>query len=197
MTKQFYSIKEEVRVVGFDDGPFKRGDTHVLVVGCVFRGGVFMDGVVSTTVEVDGLDSTDKLCELLLNLRFKDVRVVMLDGIAFGGFNVVDIKRLHEESGYPVIVVTRDMPDFDEIKNALKHTDDPSIRLKMMEDAGKPHFVKTKGEKGVYIQFVGLEKKDAEGIVSVCATRSLLPEAIRCAHLIGQGLALGQSRGSP
>ncbi len=195
--ENFYSIKDEIRVVGFDDGPFKRGDSEVSVVGCVFRGGQFMDGVVSTRVAVDGLDATDKLIELLLGLRFKDVRVVMLDGIAFGGFNVVDIRRLYECSGYPVIVVTRDMPDFNEIRAALENTSDPEVRWEMMVDAGEPFFVATKGVKGVFAQAAGLSVKDCREIVSVCATRSLLPEPIRCAHLIASGITLGQSRGKP
>ncbi|MBM3309562.1 MAG: DUF99 family protein, partial [Candidatus Altiarchaeales archaeon] len=51
---KFYRIKPEVRILGLDDGPFKQNDKKVLVVGVVFRGGSFLDGVVSTKVRVDG-----------------------------------------------------------------------------------------------------------------------------------------------
>jgi hypothetical protein len=192
---RFYSIKDEIRIIGFDDAPFQREDRSVLVVGAVYRGGGFMDGVVSTEVEVDGLDSTEKLSELLNNLRFGDVRIVMIDGIAFGGFNVVDIKSLNEATDLPVIVVTRDMPDFDGIWNALKHTQDPKKRRKLIEDAGEPMFVETAEEGGVYIQFSGINFDDAAKIVRMSSTHSLIPEPIRAAHLIAQGVSIGQSKG--
>lgn len=192
---KFYSIKEEVRIVGFDDGPFKRGDEDVLVVGAVFRGGAFMDGVLSTRVSVDGLDATDKLAELVGECRFKDLRVIMVDGIAFGGFNVVDINRLYEETELPVIVVTRDMPDFEEIRGALSNLPDGERRYQLMMDAGKPVPVKTREGKRVHIQHAGIEASDAKAIVELSATRSLLPEPIRVAHLIAQGVVSGQSRG--
>jgi endonuclease V-like protein UPF0215 family len=192
---KFYSIKEEVRILGVDDGPFNRGDEDVLVVGTVFRGGSFMDGVVSTRVSVDGLDATDKLTSLVGDTRFKDLRVIMLDGIAFGGFNVVDINRLYSEAKLPVIVVTRDMPDFNEIKKALKNLSDRQVRWKCMEDAGQPKPVETRDNKRVYIQTAGIDFKDAEAIVKLSATRSLIPEPIRVAHLIAQGVVSGQSKG--
>jgi uncharacterized protein len=193
--ERFYRVKSEVRVIGFDDSPFRRGDSEVLVVGCVFRGGKSMDGLLSFKVSVDGLDATERLIASLSNMRFRDVRVVMLDGIAFGGFNVVDIKRIYNETGYPVIAVTRRMPDFEEIKSALTHTSDAKKRWDMMACAGEPFFVKTKGEKGVYVQCAGLNSHDASEIASVCATRSLLPEPIRCAHIIASGMVFGESRG--
>jgi len=192
---KFYSIKDEVRVLGVDDGPFKRGDADVLVVGVVFRGGNWMDGVLSMRVAVDGLDATDKLVSLVKGCRFKDLRVVMLDGIAFGGFNVVDINRLYSETKLPVIVVTRDKPDFKEIKAALKNLPDSEVRWGYMRDAGEPKPVEVKDGKLVYIQTAGIKFTDAEAIVKLSATRSLIPEPIRVAHLIAQGVVSGESKG--
>ncbi len=182
-------------MLGVDDGPFARGDEDVLVVGAVFRGGQWMDGVVSTRVSVDGLDATDKLIELVKDTRFKDLRVVMLDGIALGGFNVVDINRLYAEGGLPAIVVTRDEPDFNDIKNALENLSDSGERWKYMMDAGEPRRVPTREGESVHIQHAGLEPGDADAIVKLCSTRSAIPEPIRVAHLIAQGVVSGQSRG--
>lgn len=195
MPARFYAIKDEVRILGFDDGPFKRGDRETLVVGTVFRGGRWMDGVLSTKVLVDGLDATDKLVSLIKKCRFKDVRVVMIDGIAFGGFNVVDIHGLYDETGLPVIVVTRDMPDFNGIRAALKHLGESDLRWSLIQKAGEPRPVETKKGKYVYIQAAGIGFADAEAIVKVSATRSLIPEPIRVAHLVAQGIVSGQSKG--
>ena len=64
----------------------------------------------------------------------------------------------------------------------------------LMEKAGKPKEVKLKQGK-VFIQFSGIDFEKAERIMKVCCTRSYVPEAIRAAHLIGAGIAKGESKG--
>jgi len=195
MPAKFYRIKDEVRILGLDDGPFKRTDRDVLVVGTVFRGGRWVDGIMSTRVAVDGLDSTEKISELVLKCRFKDLRVIMLDGLAFGGFNLVDIHRLSEETQLPVIAVVRDMPDFSEIKNALKNLPESDLRWSLIEKAGNPIPVETKPGKSIHIQYAGIVEEQAIEIVKLSATRSMLPEPIRVAHLIARGVTTGESKG--
>ncbi|MDD5111354.1 MAG: DUF99 family protein [Candidatus Altiarchaeota archaeon] len=195
MTTRFYKIKPEIRILGLDDGPFKRGDRSVLVVGAVFRGGSVLDGVVSTKVRVDGLDATRKISELAKKTRFKDLRVIMLDGLAFGGFNMIDIREVNERTGLPVIAVTRDMPDFKDIDNALNHLSHKNRRWQCIVKAGTPTRAETKNGRAVYIQHAGLRAEDASAIVKLSATRSNIPEPIRAAHLIAQGIVLGESKG--
>ncbi|MGZ4850327.1 MAG: endonuclease dU, partial [Candidatus Bathyarchaeia archaeon] len=51
-------IKSEIRVLGVDDGkfvPHKEGVVNV--VGVVFRGGLWLDGVMHTTIAIDGFDA--------------------------------------------------------------------------------------------------------------------------------------------
>jgi len=191
----FYSIKEEVRILGIDDGPFKRTDKDVLVVGTVFRGGRWLDGLMSTRAGVDGLDATDRLSAMVRRCRFKDLRVIMLDGIAVGGFNVVDMARLSEETGLGVIAVSRVMPDFTGIRSALRNLEEGDRRWALIEAAGKPKPVETRPGKCVFIQAAGIRLDTASAIVKVAATRSLLPEPIRAAHIIARGIVLGESKG--
>ena len=47
--KKFRTIKPEIRVLGVDDGIFKpRTRGYVPVIGVVFRGGYWLDGVMHT-----------------------------------------------------------------------------------------------------------------------------------------------------
>jgi hypothetical protein len=195
MATRFYRIKEEVRILGLDDGPFRRGGRDVLVVGAVFRGGNYMDGVMSTRVRVDGFNATKKIALMVGESRFKDLRVIMLDGLAFGGFNMVDIEELHNRTKLAVIAVTRHMPDFRGIDRALDNLSGKERRLNCIRKAGAPVKVETRQGKGVYMQHAGISREDAAAIVRLSATRSLLPEPIRVAHLIAQGIVLGESRG--
>jgi len=103
------SVKREIRIVGFDDGPFiPRTKGRVPVVGVVFRGGDYLDGAFKTEVSIDGMDATKILIKLLNKSRHKkQLRIIMLKGITFGGFNMVDISSLYDKTGLPVIVVNR------------------------------------------------------------------------------------------
>ena len=116
-SKKFGAIKPEIRILGVDDGVFTpHKKTLALVVGVVFRGGYWLDGVMHTKVEVDGFDSTQKIVSMIVNSpHHKQLRVIMLDGITYAGFNIVNIRDLNEETNLPVIAMTRDEPDLDKI----------------------------------------------------------------------------------
>lgn len=184
-------MKREIRIVGFDDAPFdkfKKGD--VLVVGTIFRGGDWIDGVLSTTVAVDGNDSTSKLIKLINSCKFKpQLRAIMLNGIAFGGFNIVDIEELWKKTKIPVIVVVRRKPDFAGIKRTLKIIK-MAGKYKLIEKAGNVHRVGR-----VYIQYKGISFEKAKEILKLSCTRSFVPEPLRVSHLIASGVTEGQSRG--
>jgi len=185
------SVKPEIRVVGIDDGVFVP-HTHGKcdVIGVVFRGGYWLEGVMRTQVEIDGLDATDKIAEMITGSpHYGQLRVIMLDGVTFAGFNVVDTLRLFETTRLPVIAVTREKPDFKDIRKALKNLPFSEKRWRAINNADKIIRVATRrGEEAVYIQARGVEADVAVRIVRNTATRSNVPEALRVAHLIASGL---------
>ncbi len=185
------NIKREIRVLGIDDAPFdkfKKGNT--VVVGTMFRGGQFIDGVVSTKVRVDGNNSTAKIADMINRSKFKpQLQVIMLDGIAVGGFNVIDVQKLNKKTGLPVIVVMRDYPDLDKMKSVLKKIGKEK-KIKLLEKAGKIHRF-----CHIHIQKIGISLENATKMIKVCTTHSYIPEPIRVAHLIGGGIISGESKG--
>src|SRR3989344_402165 len=106
-------FKKEIRVIGIDDAPFRKfSKGKVFVIGTVFRGGTLLDGILSTKVNVDGSNSTKKIIEMVNKSKFKpQLRCIFLDGIAVGGFNIIDIQELNKQTKLPVIVVIRKKPD--------------------------------------------------------------------------------------
>ena len=190
--KRLRVIKPEIRVLGVDDGVFEpRTRGLVPVVGVVFRGGYWLDGVMHTKIRVDGTDATRKIVSMITGSpHYKQLRIIMLDGITFAGFNVVDIKRLNAETNLPVITVTREKPDFDEIRKALENLPNSKQRWKAIINAGEPFEVSVKGGKAkVYVQAVGICMEDAVKILKLTSTRSNIPEALRVAHLIASGIS--------
>ncbi len=102
------SLKQKLRVIGIDDSPFEFEDEDVLVVGSIVRAPNYLEGVLSTRVKVDGLDATDKLIQMISNSRFAEQPcMIMTDGAALGGFNLIDLKKLWEETGIPAVSISR------------------------------------------------------------------------------------------
>ncbi len=186
------NIKSEIRVIGFDDCPFVFGQKETIVIGAVYRGGQYLDGLVSTKIKVDGMDSTEKIAEAVISSKHhKQLQLIMLNGITFGGFNVVDIKQLSKKTGLPVIAVVRHRPDLISIKKAIKKLGDFKKRLNLIKNAGniKKTLVSNNSTKRtVYFQLAGIEEENAEKLIKLTATRSIEPEPLRAAHIICTGM---------
>ena len=188
-----FHIKPEIRTLGIDDSALL--NEKVMIVGAVFRGGDWIDGVLSSEITKDGLDATAVVCNMIKNSKhYGQIRAVILDGITYGGFNVIDIQGLYRETGIPVIVVMRSYPDFEKIKSALRYFPDCEERWAIIKRAGK--IEKITGEKySIYIQRAGISLETVRRIILLTSTRSNIPEPLRVAHLIATGIILGESRG--
>jgi endonuclease V-like protein UPF0215 family len=178
-------------VAGFDDAPFERGRRgDVLVVGAVYSG-TRLEGVLSGQVRRDGANATRTLIELVGRSRFyPQLQAILLQGIAFAGFNVVDIHGLHEALDRPVLVVARRLPNLPKIRAALLgHVPGGARKWRLIERAGP-----MEPTAGVYVQRAGLSPAEAETLVRDFARHGRLPEPLRTAHLIAGGIGRGESR---
>jgi hypothetical protein len=192
---KFRAIKKEIRILAWDDGPFEfKSKGKDILIGVIFRGGQFLDGLLKTEVEIDGEDATEKIIEKILKTRHKDLRIVMLDGITVAGLNTVNIKEIHNKTGLPVIVVNRKKPNVEKFIETLKNMTNPEKRLEAVKDAGPIYSVSIKNKR-VYFQSCGIKKEDVEEIIRTTSNMSLIPEPLRVAHLIANGFVLGESVG--
>ncbi len=183
-------FRREVRVLGIDDGPFNKKDKNVLVVGVLFRGGEFLDGVLSTKVKIDGRDSTNKLIKMINSSKFRiNLKAIFLDGIALGGFNVINIEQLHEKTKIPVIVVMRNYPNYQKIYSALDKAK-LKVQKKLIEKLNKPV-----NAGKIFIQTAGLSFDEAKKLVDLTIRHAFIPEPLRVAHLIASGIVKGESKG--
>jgi hypothetical protein len=187
-------LKPEMRILGIDDSPLIGKD--ILVVGAVMRGGGWLDGLLSTHIEKDGMDATERLASMITESRnYGQIRVAMLNGVTFGGFNVVDIADLERLTGVPVIAVMRRLPDMESIGRALRNLDHHKLRYEAILKAGEINEARTKWRGGpVYFQCKGIEKDNAIRLIADTAVHSRLPEPLRVAHIIATGVVLGESR---
>ncbi len=175
--------------MGIDDCPFDPArEKKATVLGLVFRGGLWLDGAVSTGVEIDGRDSTERVVEMIKSSpHYKQLRVIMIDTITLAGFNIVDIIGLNQETHLPVIAVTREKPNNDDVKSALRNLPDWEDRWKMIENAGDLNEIRVRNTT-IFAHIAGISKNDAEAIIQISSTRANYPEPLRVAHLLAHGL---------
>lgn len=176
--------------IGFDDAPFARewrGDIRIF--GAVYAGPT-LHAVVSGKVRRDGRNSTAELARLVTQ-QGEHLQLVFLQGIALGGFNVVNLHELHGRTGKPVLVVARRPPRLDKVRRALlEQVPGGERKWRLIEQAGE---MEPCG--GVYVQRAGLSLSEAgEALGRFCLTGQI-PEPLRTAHLIAGGVTRGSSAG--
>jgi len=179
-------------VVGFDDAPFDRARRgNVPIVGAVFSG-LRLEGVLRGEVRRDGANATRTIIRLVTGSKFSpQLQLILLQGIAVAGFNVIDLARLERDTGLPVLVIARRRPNTEDMRNALLGSV-PGGKRKwaLIERLGPMERV-----AGVFVQRRGLSLADAGRVIETLAVHGHIPEPLRTAHLVAGGMVRGQSRG--
>ncbi len=178
-----------LRAGGFDDAPFqRRPGGRVFVVGAVCSGTRF-EGMVLGRVRQDGWNATDELLRMLAGSKFlPQLHWILLDGIAFGGLNVVDLRRLAAEAGVPAIAVMRRKPDLDALGRVVAKLPRPAARRRAISRAGPIHSL-----GGFVFQVQGAEPERAAEALAHFTDTGNVPEPLRLAHLVGAAIVTGQS----
>lgn len=188
-------MKPKSRVLGIDDGPFRFGDVEVPVVGVVVQAPSYIDGVLHTRAQVDGRDATERIGGMIRRSRYREgLAMVLVDGSAVGGFNVIDVDRLHADAGVPVATVTRRRPDFPAIERALRRRFEDwegrweILRRHPIEEVSTRH-------RPLFVTQVGATLAEVREAIALTTVRGALPEPLRIAHLVAASLVRGESRG--
>lgn len=179
-------------VIGLDDAPFARDQVGRVLVVAVAYSALRLEGVLATRVRRDGADATTAIAERILSSQFAShTRLLMMQGIALAGFNVVDIHGLHQATGIPVLVVARRAPSLPAIRSALLgRVRGGARKWALIEEAGP-----MEPSAGLWVQRAGIALADAGAVIERLAVNGRIPEPLRVAHLIAGGVTTGQSRG--
>ena len=181
--------RRHIRVIGFDDAPFSptRG-SPVQLAGVVCRD-TRMEGLLWGRVTRDGSDATETLIEMLQTSKFAaQVHLVLIDGLAFGGFNLVDLPTLARHLERPCASVMRRLPDLPAITAVLQRFDDSERRLELLRRAGPIH-----SAGPFHFQLHGGRPDTFGAVLERLTDTGKVPEALRLAHLIGSAVMRGQS----
>jgi endonuclease V-like protein UPF0215 family len=183
--------KTGLRLFGVEDGSFgafNQGQpSSTILCGVKFESDRLI-GVKIEKIQVDGLDATEKLLSILNGV---DSDAIILGGITFAGFNIIDPHEIFREKEIPVIVYSGKKPNNEEMLEALKKNfDDWQQRWKIIKDLGPIHsttpFI---GEPPVYFEVIGVDNKWAKNVLHRSAIVSRIPEPVRVAGIIARGLS--------
>jgi len=189
------TMKSQSRVLGIDDAPFHFGDEDTAVVCADVRIPSYLEGVMVGEVAVDGDDANEVLLRMLGDSRYTEgLSLILLDGVALGGFNVVDIDLVNRELGIPLATVTRDEPDISAMTDALKKKFPDWERRAEIVTRKKLHRIETK-HKPLYVTCTGISPGDLRDAIGLSTVRGALPEPLRIAHIIATAIAKGESHG--
>ncbi len=188
-------MKPKSRFLGVDDGPFHFGDDEVPLVGVAVQAPAYIEGVLVARAHVDGRDATERILGMIRRSRYREgLRMLLLNGIAVGGFNVIDVDALHRELGVPVVTVTRRAPDLDAIRSALRRKfDDWEERWALIEG----HRIEevTTRHTPLHVTYVGATRQEIVEALALTTVRGALPEPLRVAHLVAAATVKGESHG--
>lgn len=178
-----------IRAIGFDDAPFarrRRGEVGLAGVVCA---GTRFEGLVWGRVRQDGWNAGAEIVRLLRGGKFlPQLHLVLLDGIAFGGFNVVDLETLAHSLGRPCVAVMRRAPDLAAVERAVRRLPRSERRLALLSRAGPIHHLPP-----FWFQVRGAGPEATARALARLTDRGAVPEPLRLAHLVGAAVRRGES----
>lgn len=177
--------------IGIDDGPFlpkKLGGSQAPLVAVCLQGSRLVSACAGW-IAIDGRDGTEQAVRLLKRLSVR-MCPILLAGVTFGGFNLIDPSNLHTRFRVPTIVVVGSRPDNKAVKRALvKHFPDWRERWDIIRSLGPLRKVRTvQYENPIFFESVGCTPNVAREILIKSAMVARAPEPLRVAGLVASGL---------
>ncbi|MBW3581919.1 MAG: DUF99 family protein [Euryarchaeota archaeon] len=182
------------RYFAVDDGHFTFEDDEAALVGVLTRGAATVEAVTVGRVAVDGLDAPERVVELVRRLPGAGPDILLTDGVALGGFNILDLAHLHEATGMPVVAVTRRRPDRARMESAIRERlSEPEVRLGRLpkreatevEVVGKRLYVHVEGTRD--------DLGTIQALLGPAMGEGGIPEPLRLAHLVATAVTRGVS----
>lgn len=186
-------MKENIRTIGIDDAAFDRSiSTKTFVFGIVVRGNSLVEGVIRTEIQVDGIDATEKIVEMIIESKFHEqLRAIFLRSSTIAAFNVINMNTLFEKTSIPVITLLSELPNEKDVKTAVSNLPEWKKRLSILNSNPPIKKINYRNKDNrdckSFIQQVGLENdKEIRELLQLACFSSCIPESLRLADKIGQ-----------
>jgi len=152
------------------------------------RSDMLIDGFIFSAAEVGGMDATDRILEMYRSLGREDINFLLLNGCVISWYNVIDLNRLSDETGLPLICVT-----YEESEGLDKYfeelfPEDKEERIRIYHNNGPRTVMKLHTGVQIYVRFLRMKQKDAKSILDKFTIHGGVPEPLRVARLLARSI---------
>ena len=177
-------IKKEIRVLGIACASPRRDGASTHIVGVVYRGNRWLEGVMRIVAPRDQRNLTSRIARMVTDSpHFPQLRLIVLDELFTKSRSYIDIEALSRKTGLPVVAV---LPK----KIAINHLQGTQTgnRRAFKAFVGLPCTKWRPADKTYFVYSAGLSGLILDELLKVCASREGPPEAARVARITAVSL---------
>ena len=167
---------------------FSQDSKRSVLSGIVMSTDLIIDGFVMGHSTVGGDDATNAILTMYRKLDRPDVSFLLISGIVISLYNIIDLKRISEETGLPVIGVTYE--ESEGIEDAIKHHFPNSYESKLTEysnlDSREKITLHTSHD--LYIRKEGCTVLEVKQLLYKITLQGSVPEPLRISQLLANTL---------
>ena len=165
---------------------FKPDANFSRLTGVVIRRDFIIDGFVFGKCTVEGDDATDAILDMYFRLNRDDISYIMISGLVIAMYNIINIKKIWENTQIPIIGVTYE--ESGEIDDAIRHhfPNSYSSKIEQYHSLGKRTEITLHTGYKLYLRTEGCLLEDAKKILDSVTMQGAMPEPVRVAQLLAK-----------
>ena len=167
---------------------FSQNSKKSILSGIVMSTDLVIDGFVFGHSTVGGDDATDAILEMYEKLDRQDISFLLISGIVISSYNIIDMKRISEKIGLPVIGITYE--ESSGIEDAIKHHFPESYKSKLTEysklEPRKKITLHT--SYNLYVRNEGCTVLEAKQLLDKITLQGSIPEPLKITQLLANTL---------
>ena len=167
---------------------FSQNSKKSILSGIVMSTDLVIDGFVFGHSTVGGDDATDAILEMYEKLDRQDVSFLLISGIVISLYNIIDMKRISEKIGLPVIGITYE--ESSGIEDAIKHHFPESYKSKLTEysklEPRKKITLHT--SYNLYVRNEGCTVLETKQLLDKITLQGSIPEPLKITQLLANTL---------
>ena len=167
---------------------FSQTSKKSVLSGIVMSTDLVIDGFVFDHSTVGGDDATDAILSMYEKLDRSDVSFLLISGIVISSYNIIDMKRISEKIGLPVIGITHE--ESSGIEDAIKHHFPESYKSKLTEysklEPRKKIILHT--SYNLYVRNEGCTVLEAKQLLDKITLEGSIPEPLKITQLLANTL---------
>lgn len=172
------------KIMAVCGGGFRKNIDKNTIIILLITEGIILKRIIIKSIEVDGLDATDKILE---GIEEEKVEVLISGSIPLAGFNLINAKEIFNKKEVPSIFILEREPNINAVKEALiKHFKDWKERLAILEEVKINKVHTLKGE--IILGIMGMKLEEAIKIIEETTIFGKTPEPLRLAKILAKSI---------